>query len=269
MSLGPTQAQESQERPDPDVLAAQLQEAREAIRARDEFLGIAAHELRSPLNALGLQLALIERLVAGEAPHARVLAEVERARRSIRRYVSRATVLLDVSRLASGRMQPVLGPVSLRGVVDAVLETYAQEASIRGTRLEVSIEGNPVGQWDGQMVEEMLSNLLSNALRYGAGSPVHLAAGTDSEGSSAWFSVADGGPGIPEEQRARIFQKFERAVPSSADNGGFGLGLWIVAGMVRAHEGSIEVTAGPGGGSVFTVRLPLHPAGPRPQENPS
>lgn len=254
---------------DPAALAAQLQDAHDAIRARDEFLGIAAHELRSPLNALGLQLALIERLVAAKEPDARVLAEVQRARRNIRRYMRRASALLDISRLASGRAEPMLAPVSLRQVVQAVLETYADEADFRGARLVVSIEGDPVGHWDAQMIEEILSNLVSNALRYGAASPVRLAAGADDQGH-AWFSVADNGPGIPKEQRTKIFQKFERAVSNSAERGGFGLGLWIVAGMVRAHRGRIEVTANPAGGSVFLVRLPLRPpAPPPPQEKTS
>ncbi|TFY99565.1 sensor histidine kinase [Ramlibacter rhizophilus] len=244
--------------------AARLAQAEAAVRARDEFLAVAAHELRSPLNALGLQLAVLERELQ-RLGDARLIAQVGRARRNVDRYVRRAGALLDVSRLASGELEPVRAPVRQREVVEAVVETYADEAAFHGALLEYELQGDHVGLWDERMVEEILSNLVSNALRYGAGSPVRVRAGGQ-DGGTAWFSVADGGPGIDPAQRARIFEKFERVVPHSRDRGGFGLGLWITAGMVRAHQGEIEVRTPQAGGTEFVVRLPLHPEQASPEE---
>lgn len=249
---------------EPAELAARLHEALEAIRARDEFLAVAAHELRSPLNALGLQLALLERqaTACGAAP---LQAQVARARRNVERYIRRASALLDVSRLASGQLEPQRSRVAMRDVVQATLETHQDEAQMRGVPLDAQVEGDPAGSWDARMVEEMLSNLVSNALRYGAGSPVRIRAGEQPDGT-AWFEVADQGPGVPEAQRERVFAKFARAVSHSRDHGGFGLGLWIVAGMAAAHQGRIELKTPQEGGAVFRVILPVQGPGPNEEE---
>lgn len=152
--------------------------------------------------------------------------------------------------------------MSQHHILHNVTDTYADEAAFRGVTIEVNRGDDHVGRWDPRMVEEIVSNLVSNALRYGAGSPVEVAAGADGAGW-AWFSVADRGPGVSAEQRQRIFEKFERAVPRQGDRGGFGLGLWIAAGMTRAHGGDIDVRDRAGGGTEFVVRLPLDP-GSRP-----
>ena len=242
---------------DPAGLAGRLREALEAIEARDEFLAIAAHELRSPLNALGLQLAVLERQAAASGVP-QLQAQATRARRNVDRYIRRASALLDVSRLASGQLQPQLGQVVLREVVQAVLDTHQDEAQLRGVALDAQVDGDPAGLWDARMVEEMISNLVSNALRYGAGSPVRIRAG-EAPGGRVWIEVADQGPGIPESEREHVFGKFSRAVSHSRDHGGFGLGLWIVAGMAAAHQGTIELKTPSGGGAAFVLILPTQP----------
>jgi two-component system OmpR family sensor kinase len=245
---------------DVEALRVQLAQAEDAVRARDEFLVIAAHELRSPLNALGLQLAVLERTIE-QTGDARLMTQIGRARRNVDRYVRRAAVLLDVSRLAAGHLDLNVEPVSQRAILHNVTETYADEAAFRGVKIEVDAPQDHVGRWDPRMVEEIVSNLVSNALRYGAGSPVQVGASADGAGN-AWFIVADRGPGVGPEQRRRIFEKFERAVPRDGDRGGFGLGLWIAAGMARAHGGAIDVRARSGGGTEFVVHLPLDPSMP-------
>lgn len=245
--------------PGPD-LAARLREAQDGLRARDDFLSVAAHELRSPMNALGLHLAALERMAADGA-QPRLLDEIRRARRNVQRYIRRATLLLDVSRINADQLQPAPAPVALREMVAGVIDTHADEAAFKGVTLQGQVDADHVGLWDPQMVEQMLSNLVSNAIRYGAGSPVTVRAGVEDPGW-AYFSVTDGGPGIPEEDRARMFQKFERAVASSGHRSGFGLGLWIVARLVMAHHGTVEVTTAPAGGCIFTLRLPLGPQEP-------
>jgi signal transduction histidine kinase len=139
-----------------------------------------------------------------------------------------------------------------------VIEAHADEAAFHGATLHAQVDGDPVGRWDPHMVEEILANLVGNAIKYGHGSPVAVRAWAMPSDSVA-FEVRDGGPGIDEMQRRRIFEKFERVVSSSVYRSGFGLGLWIVGRMVLAHNGAIQVGPGPSGGSVFTVTLPVDP----------
>ena len=242
---------------DDDDLRARLQDAEEAVRARDDFLAVAAHELRSPLNALALRLAALERMAAASTEE-RLRREIEKTRRMVDRYVRRAVMLLDVSRLQAQAQElvPVPAPVDLRAVVHEVVEVYRDEAAFRGATLHADVEGDPQGRWDPHMSEQILSNLVGNAIKYGQGSPVHVRAGLCAPGI-ACMEVTDGGPGIEPVQRARIFGKFERVVSTVSDSSGFGLGLWIVGRMVAAHQGTIEVDSPSGGGSVFRVMLPL------------
>ena len=244
--------------PDDDDLPARLQLAERAIAARDDFLAIAAHELRSPLNALALRLAALEMMAAREGSEA-LRVEIERTRRTVDRYVRRAVVLLDVSRLNSPEMHLSPSCVDVAELVHGVVDAYRDEAAFHGAALHGEVEGGPRGFWDAHMVEQILGNLVNNAIKYGNGSPVRVKAWADPESGMAHFEVTDGGPGIDAAARSRIFEKFERVVSSTRDRAGFGLGLWIVGRMVAAHEGVIDVAPLAQGGSRFLVSLPLAP----------
>ena len=236
--------------------AQTLRDLEQAIRARDDFLAIAAHELRSPLHALALRLNALERQAENQAEPA-LREEIAKARRSAERYVRRAVVLLDVSRLTTGMLRPAITRVDLPALVETVADQYRDEAQFHGSTLTHEVPAGGCGHWDPHMAEEILANLTGNAIKYGRGSPVHLRAAV--EGDEAVLSVRDGGPGIAAEDRARIFAKFERLVEGGGHRAGYGLGLWIVGRMVEAHGGSIEVASPPGGGTEFIVRLPLRP----------
>lgn len=238
-------------------LHQRLRVAEEAVRARDDFLAIAAHELRSPLNALSLRLLALER-VAARSDDVALQEGLQRAVRTVERYVRRAVVLLDVSRVQAGAMQPMRTSVRGGDVVRDVVEAYADEAAFHGATLRADVRDEVEGFWDPHMVEQVLSNLVSNAIKYGHGTPVDVRLGLSAPGV-ACFEVADRGPGIAPEDRQRIFEKFERVVSTARDRAGFGLGLWIVGRMVAAHHGSIEVADGPDGGALFRVFLPLQP----------
>jgi signal transduction histidine kinase len=229
--------------------------AEEAIRARDDFLAIAAHELRSPLNALALRLAALEKMSA-DAGQGRLQLELLRARRSVDRYVRRAVFLLDVSRLQAGALRPARTAVGTAELVRNVAEAYASEAEFHGCTLRCEVRDDVTGCWDAHMIEQVLANLVSNAIKYGNATPVCIAAGR-AGADSAWFEVSDEGPGIDEQHRRRIFEKFERVVSGGTERAGFGLGLWLVGRMVDAHGGSIEVGGAPGQGTRFRVLLPL------------
>jgi two-component system, OmpR family, sensor kinase len=239
-------------------LQLRLAAAEEAVRARDDFIAIASHELRSPMSALALRLHALE-LTARKRGDAQFAVDIERTRRTVDRYVRRAVVLLDVSRLNSGSALLDLGRVDVREVVRNVVEAHADEAAFHATTLSAAVEGDHVGCWDPHMIEQILSNLVNNAVKYGGGTPVRLHASASS--GAVRFTVSDSGPGLDAAQRARIFEKFERVVPTGTYRSGYGLGLWIVGRMVAAHDGTIDVETTPGGGTTFVVTMPLQPPG--------
>lgn len=234
-------------------LVARLHAAEAAIRARDDFIAVAAHELRSPMNALALQVAVLEHMA--DKTGGPLAQEVHRLRSTVERYVKRATVLLDVTRINAGDLKLAFRPVNVRELVETVVAAHAAEAAFHGCRLTAQVPQPAIGHWDAHMVEQILDNLVNNAIKYGGSQPVDVSAGRI--GSEVCFVVADRGPGIAPDQRDKIFEKFERVVSTSAYQSGFGLGLWIVGRMVEAHRGHIDVQAGPQGGTVFTVTLPV------------
>jgi two-component system OmpR family sensor kinase len=245
-------------------LIARLERAEAGLRARDDFLAVAAHELRSPLHALALRVAVLERM-AMQAEQATLLRELQRMRRSVDRYVRRAVTLLDLSRVQAGALDPVAAHVRAADVIQSIVDDYQAEAEFHGASLHAEAEEQDVqGWWDVHMLEQILANLVSNAIKYGQGTPVRLRASLADAGR-ACFEVSDEGPGIDAAHRQRIFDKFERVV--ARDGAGFGLGLWIVGRMVAAHHGTIEVTDRPGGGALFRVLLPLRLPGAPEQDS--
>jgi len=161
--------------------------------------------------------------------------------------------LLDVSRLAHGKLSLNPEDVDLAALTREVTAGLAPEAERAGCALEVHEAGPLVGHWDRMRLEQVLSNLLTNALKYGAGQPIRVDVRAEAE--EAVLEVRDGGIGIEEEHLARIFGKFERAV-SERHYGGLGLGLYITQQVVQAMGGSIQVESQPGHGATFRVRFP-------------
>jgi signal transduction histidine kinase len=233
-----------------------LTELREAVRVRDTFLGIAAHELKTPLTSLQLQIHLLKKLdrADGEQKLDRELdTAIDTITRQVRRLDGLITNLLEVVHLTSGRFGVCREPVDLADVVRAVV---AALRPLNQSPSEVVIDAPQtiVGLWDRLRLESVVANLLSNAVKFGEGKPITISVSSD--GSVARMTVADQGIGISPEQQARIFEKFERAV-SERHYGGFGLGLWVVRQIVEAHGGNIRVTSEASEGSRFVVELPL------------
>jgi len=250
----------------PADLLLRLQQAEDAVRARDDFLAIAAHELRSPLNALALRLRALERLAQRSAEPA-LQDGLDRAARSVDRYVRRAVTLLDLSRMQAGVLVPSCAQVRGSELLQNVVDGYRDEAAFHGADLQGVVRQEVTGWWDAHMVEQILANLVSNAIKYGNASPVRVSVGAAGPGLAS-FEVEDSGPGIAAEDRARIFEKFERVVATSRDRAGFGLGLWIVGRMVAVHQGRVEILEGMNGGALFRVTLPLQPS-PEQAKDPS
>jgi two-component system, OmpR family, sensor kinase len=238
---------------DKDRLIAEL---REAVRARDEFVAIAAHELRNPMTPILMQ---VHTLAAAARNPRRCRPEIlaprlELLEHAVREFVRRSTALLDVSRVAAGNVRIELSEVDLSGVVRDVVDRAGVAARMARSRLEADLQEGVVGRWDRLALEQVTENLLSNALKFGAGKPVAVALRAD--GRAARLAVRDRGIGISEADRARVFGRFERAV-ARREHGGFGVGLWLVNQLVTAMGGTSAVEGAPGEGTTFTVMLPL------------
>jgi signal transduction histidine kinase len=222
------------------------------VRLRDEFLSIAAHELRTPLAALHLQLQSIHRSFPSLDPM--VARKVARATLSAERLGELMAALLDSSRLATRGFELQRQPFLLAEAVREVAERFREPAALARCALTIVIVGAARGVWDRLRVEQVVTNLLSNAIKYGAGTPVLVRVAV--ERGDALLTVEDRGPGIPDDALSRIFGQFERAT-SVRHYGGMGLGLYVSREIVSAHGGSIAAQNLPGGGARFLVRLPL------------
>jgi two-component system OmpR family sensor kinase len=226
-----------------------------SVRARDEFISLAAHELRNPMTPI---LFEVERLLVAARrlpePPAAIVAGLERLERLIDAYVKRATTLLDVSRITSGKLQLELSEVDLSGLIRRVTAELTPLAEQIGSPLRLSIQEGIVGICDRLAVEQIADNLMSNAIKYGEGEPIDVALSADADTAS--LQVRDRGIGITAEDQARIFGRFEQVVVGR-HQGGFGVGLWIVGRLVEAMGAEISVASRIGEGSSFTIRLPL------------
>lgn len=229
-------------------------EAHEAIRARDEFLQIASHELKTPLTPLQMQLDTLARtLEKSGVCDERLTSKIEMASRQTARLNRLVESLLDVARITSGRFVLEIEEFDFVEMVREIAERFQSEARKAGCEIVVHAEGRIVGKWDRLRIEQILSNLLSNAVKYGGGKPVEIRALAADD--MVRLAVTDHGIGIDREALERIFDRFERAV-SIRHYGGLGLGLFIARQIAEAHGGSIVAQSQLGSGSVFTVILP-------------
>lgn len=229
-----------------------LARTREALRAREVFLTVAAHELRTPLTPLRLQLEGLCRRAQAEGAGAPAPDKLAVALRQVDRLEDLVNQLLDVSRIAAGRLELRHEEVDLAQVVREVADRHAPEAERAGAQLEVHVTPT-TGFWDRLRVEQVVTNVLVNAIKFSEGKPVTIELRGDDR--TATLVVRDRGDGIPHADQERIFQQFERA-SSARHYAGLGLGLWIAHQIVQALGGRITVESEPGAGSAFTVELP-------------
>ncbi len=230
--------------------------ADEAVHARDEFLSVAAHEVKTPLGTLQLQMQMLERLLrAGQVDLSQVLARVSRATRNVARLDDLVRRLFDVSRLVTGRLDLAVEDNDLAAIVRDSAEDVREAAAQAGCELTVVGCTEKLNcRCDRYRIEQVLTNLLANASKYGAGKPIVVAVSATPQ--EARVSVRDHGMGIQPEDMQRIFAKFERGKDATARHNGLGLGLFVSRHLVEAHGGRIEVESQPGAGSTFTIRLP-------------
>lgn len=240
--------------------AQHFRDAQDAVRARDDFLQVASHELKTPLTPLQLQLERLARAYEKKGlSDESVRRKLDVAQRQTQRLARLVESLLDVSRISAGRLELELQRCELPALVRDVVRRYQPEASAAGSHLEVvSADASIAGEWDPLRLEQILGNLLSNAIKYGSGRPIEVDVRASDE--IVRVSVADRGIGIEKALLQRIFGRFERGV-SVRHYGGLGLGLYVARQLAEAHGGTILAASEPGRGSTFTLLLPRAPAG--------
>lgn len=231
----------------------------QAVHARDTFIAIAAHELRNamtPIHGHVEYMLTIGRQRDDRGYPKAVIIALERLAGLIGEYIRRATTLLDISRITAGKLRAELSVVDFSGIIRQVVHRHQVAAQRSRCRLETNIEPNVSGLLDDLAVQQIADNLLSNAIKYGAGGPIEVSLVRHS--TTARLIVRDHGIGISENDQARIFDAFERAV-TQREHSGFGVGLWVTRQLVDAMSGEIHVTSRPAQGATFTVTLPLSP----------
>lgn len=249
-------------RQEQEATQAKLQHA---LVMRDEFMSMVSHEMRTPLNTLYLETQLrkmqLERgnmAAFGPEQLQRMVARDDRQIQSIIRLIDD---MLDVSRMRSGKLSLRPGWVELSGLLRRVVQDLTPQAITAGATITLDAATPVSGWWDEFRIEQIVVNLLTNALRYGCERPVSVKLTVDQDW--ARVDVRDCGSGIAPEHHAKIFEPYERGVGSDGP-AGLGLGLYISRQLAEVHEGSLTLESKPGEGSVFSLTLPRRDAPPAP-----
>jgi PAS domain S-box-containing protein len=237
---------------DIDALKRAYELAEQAIHARDDFLAIAAHELRTPLTTLRLRLAGLDADLAGADE--RIRRKLESSLRQGVRLHGLIESLFEGSRIIGGRLTLSRERFDLAEVARELVDQFGEAAAAAGVELSFRAAGAVVGLWDRLRIEQILQNLIANALKYAPNAPVSVS--VVAADRRALVEVTDSGRGVSPEDIERIFGPFERAA-STRNYGGLGLGLFIARENAAAHGGAIRVRPSPGGGATFVLELPV------------
>ncbi|MFP2906653.1 ATP-binding protein [Pyxidicoccus sp. 3LFB2] len=256
-AVGPRPAQAIVSFRDISRLKQVERELKALLGARDEFLSIASHELKTPITSLRMQLQMTERNVKpdeGRAPTPEKLARALRVSLiQVDRLTSLVDDLLDVARIRTGTFDLTFQELDLSQLARDLLDRLSGQLAQAGCNARLDAPPRLLGIWDGPRLEQVLTNLLSNAMKYAPG--VRLDVSISTAGELVRLEVRDYGPGVGDAQRESIFERFDRGI-ASRNAAGLGLGLFISKRIVGAHNGSIVVESPPGGGASFVVLLP-------------
>jgi PAS domain S-box-containing protein len=233
-----------------------IDDQKNAQRAREDFLAIASHELKSPLTALKLQVDSLRRRISPDVEISResLTLSLEAIDRQIVRFSQLVSHLLDVTRIVGGRLDLLYEDLDLTAIVQDAIERLGPEAASVECEIRLYSNGPVPGRWDRLHLEGAIVNLMTNAIKYGKGLPIDIT--IDENSSTARVSVHDQGDGIAPQDQVLIFEPFER-VEKDRTPGGLGLGLYIARQIVQRHRGTLQVESKPGAGATFTIELPL------------
>lgn len=250
-----------QSRHEQEVLLRELnqtqQELQRSLRMRDEFMSLVAHELRTPLNTLFLETQMrslqLKRGNTAAFGGQQMEAMVQRDERQIKSMIRLIDDMLDVSRMRSGKLSIRPAKVELMTLLERVVSDLSLQAATTGSSLTLRPHEGVDGCWDEFRVEQVIVNLLTNALRYGCGQPVEVS--VERSGEMVRIDVRDQGKGIAPSDLERIFEPYERGARNGEPKG-LGLGLYISRQLAISHGGELRVASKPGEGSVFSLILP-------------
>jgi len=231
-----------------------FQKSRDAISLRDDFLSVAGHELRSPAHAVALIAESMLRRARADEPSATLVVGLEKLIEAVQRLTRLTGDLLDVTHIAEGRLTLQRERFDLSELVLDVTRRFEEVARRAGCEIETRLAPTQ-GSWDRNRLDQVVTNLVGNACKFGAGKPVEVA--VEPDGDRARVAVRDHGIGISPEDQVRLFRRFER-FETRRKFGGMGLGLWITRRIVEAHGGTIAVESAPGQGSTFSIEFPRH-----------
>lgn len=243
-----------------EELERQIVDLRDAVAARDAFLAMAAHELRNPMTPILAHVQRLRRIIDAPRPlgdgsaRGDLAGGLARLEKLVEHYVRRATALLEVSRMTTGKRNLDIESFDLAELAHEIVEAAQPAAHYAGSSIALDAPDAAVVRSDRLAMEQILDNLVSNAIKYGQGRPIDLKVRSDTD--RAIVSVRDRGIGISAADRARIFGQFERAVGLGSSIGGFGVGLWVVGQLVDAMGARIQVESSPGEGTTMTLHLP-------------
>jgi signal transduction histidine kinase len=239
-------------------LALTQTELEKAVQIRDEFMSIASHELKTPLTSLKLQTQMRQRSLRKGGLASFTMTTLTQMFDSDEKQLDRITHLiddmLDITRISSGKLSLNIESFDLCGLVRDAVERSSEQFIAAACPVELEVCPSAIGNWDRFRIEQVVINLLTNAMRYGAGMPIRVQVTALKD--SVQLMVRDQGRGIAKENHERIFQRFERAV-SGNEISGLGLGLYIVRQILEAHHASIHVESTLGQGAAFVVSLPM------------
>ena len=231
--------------------------SQQAIEIRNDFLSIASHELNTPITSLKLQLQMTKKALDlaenGELPLERFRKSVDASCKQVERLINLVQVLLDVSRIQSGKLTFRFQKISLTEMFNEIMERFREIIDSSNCQVTVSGLEDIVVVWDKTRIEQVIINLLTNAIKY---APGEIKINFDFSGGDVKFTIQDHGDGIPEEKLKSIFDRFER-VGNNDSVSGLGLGLFIVKQIVDGHHGEVTVQSVPKEGTMFTVSLPI------------
>ncbi|MES2899791.1 MAG: hybrid sensor histidine kinase/response regulator [Pseudomonadota bacterium] len=240
------------------ALRATQAELEHSLKMRDDFMSMVAHELRTPLNTLFLETQMrgmqLERGNLDAFNDAQLRKMVARDGRQIQSMIRLINDMVDVSRIRSGKLSIRPAQTELGGLLERIVSDLAQRADAAGVTIELDAAQPVVGVWDEFRVEQIIINLLTNALRYGGSKPITIS--LSAQNGRAQIEVRDQGAGIAPQDQLRIFAPFERAGTKDVREG-LGLGLYIARQLAESHQGTLEVESTPGHGATFRLTLPL------------
>jgi signal transduction histidine kinase len=233
------------------------EELQRSLRMRDDFMSLVAHELRTPLNTLFLETQMRSlQLKRGNVPAFdpdQMANMIKRDERQIKAMIRLIDDMLDVSRMKSGTLSIRPGRVELMGLLERVLNDLSLQAAAAGCKLQLGSHAPVEGWWDEFRIEQVIVNLLTNALRYGGGGTVEVS--VHEIGCNVRIDVRDHGKGIAPDYLERIFEPYERGARSGEPKG-LGLGLYISRQLAASHGGELTVQSALGQGATFSLLLP-------------